>query len=178
VGSIDAILLVLLGVTFALIGYRIVRFMASLLFGGLLGIIGFQLVLSSLDSMIIAFIAGIALFFVGAVIGLVIFKVGLSLVGGYASASIIINLLPNIDVTVPSKYLSMALLALAIVMAVIIYVVLDHVIAIGLAIIGGLLVLVGLTYWLPLIVSAPVTLALTIAGAMYQVKRIEEKREK
>lgn len=174
---IDTILLVLLGAILALIGYRIVRLLASLLFGGLLGIVGFQLVLGSLGSITIAFVMGILLFFLGAIAGFIAFKIGLSLVGGYVLASMITDLLPTINITVPSKYSDIVLLVLLIVLAVIIYAILDHVIAIGLAVIGGLLVFVGLTYWLPIRISALIALALAIAGAVYQLKHIKEEYE-
>ncbi len=173
--TVDAALLALFGVILVMAGYRLVRFLASILFAGLLGLVGFQVTLSTLGSNIIAFIAGIILFIIGAVIGFLAFKTSLSIVGGYALSSIILRVIANYkDLNILVEYHEVVLLILTIVLAAILYMVLDHLLVIGLAIVGGVLVFLSLTYWLPIIIAVPLAIILVVVGSLYQLKHIKE----
>lgn len=174
--TIDAVLLALFGVILALAGYRLVRFLASILFAGFLGIIGFQVTLSTLGSSVIALIAGTILFIIGAIIGFLVFKASLSIIGGYVLSSIILRVTTNyMNLNVLVEYYGVVLLILTIVLAAILYVVLDHLLAIGLAIIGGILVFLSLIHWLPIIIATPLAIVLMVAGAHYQLKHKRSK---
>ena len=172
---VDAVLAVIIGIVLALIGYRVIRFMSSILFGALLGLAGFTLMQALVNSMVLSIIAAAILFILGLIVGFVVFKASLAIVGGYVLASIILATISSLGYNI-TFHQGILMFVLTIVFAAMLYVVIDYMLAVGSAIIGGLFVFLGLNYWLPPILSLPIAIALVIGGGVYQVKHLEERK--
>ncbi len=143
----------------------------------LFGVVGFSFVYGLLDSLVLGLLAGFISFVVGLVIGFVVFKLGISLVGGYILSSIFLGLSEELlGYRVSSESYWIVYFVLFIIFTVIVYVVVDKLIAVGTAVVGAILVMKGLSLWLPPAITIPLAIALAIAGSLYQWRE-QKKRE-
>lgn len=174
---VDALLLVLFGVVLCVWGFRVVRFFASLLVGGLFGVVGFGFVHDLLNSLVLGLVAGFISFVIGLVVGFVVFKLGISLVGGYVLSSIFLELSKELlGYSVSSDSYWIVYFMLFIIFTAIIYIIVDKLAAIGTAVVGAILVMKGLSLWLPPLITIPLAIILATAGSIYQWRE-QKKRE-
>ncbi len=174
---IDAVLLVVFGILLIFAGRTMLRILASLIFGGLLGLLGFGFIVSAGGGFILGFIIGVLLFILGLIIGFIVFKIGLSITAGYIIASLALTILVEKHLVSIQGYEKLALFVLTIVAAVIIYIVLDYILALGIAIVASTLVFQGLIYWFPKTFSVIIALIVLIAGTIYQWRKIRRERK-
>ena len=177
-GPVDAVLLVLFGILLIFAGRTMVRILASLIFGGFIGLLGFGFVISAGGGVILGFIIGILLFVLGLIIGFIVFKIGLSITAGYIIASLALAVLVEKHLVSIHGYEKLALFVLTVLAAVIVYIIFDYVLALGIAVVASTLVFQGLTYWFSRTVSLIIALIVLVVGAVYQWKKIRyERRE-
>ena len=176
-GPVDSALLIVLGILLIFAGRTAIRILASLIFGGFLGLLGFGMVVSAGGGLILGFIIGLLLFLLGLILGFIAFKVGLSLAAGYLLASTTFKILQEKHLLSMQGYEKLALIVLAIVAAVIIYVVLDYILALGIGIVASILVFHGMLYWFPRTISSFIALAILVAGTIYQWRKIKREEE-
>ncbi len=176
-GPVDSALLVILGVLLIFAGRVIIRILASLIFGGFLGLLGFGMVVSAGGGLILGFIVGLLLFLLGLILGFIVFKVGLSLAAGYLLALTVFKILQEKHLLSIQGYEKLALVVLVIVVAVIIYVILDYILALGIGIVASILVFHGMLYWFPRTVSSIIALVILVVGTIYQWRKIKHEEE-
>ncbi len=176
-GPVDSALLIILGVLLVFAGRTTIRILASLIFGGFLGLLSFGIVVSAGGGLILGFIVGILLFTIGLIIGFIIFKMGLSLTAGYLLASAVFKLLQERHLLNIQGYEKLALIVLAIVVAVIIYIILDYILALGIGVVASILVFQGMLYWFPRMISFVIALAVLVTGTIYQWRKIKREEE-
>ncbi len=177
-GPVDAVLLVLFGILLIFAGRTMVRILASLIFGGFIGLLGFGFVISAGGGVILGFIIGILLFVLGLIIGFIVFKIGLSITAGYIIASLALAVLVERNLVSISGYEKLALFVLTVLATVIVYIVFDYVLALGIAVVASTLVFQGLTYWFPWTISLVIALIVLVAGTVYQWKKIGRERSR
>ena len=175
-GPVDAALLVLFGILLIFAGRTMIRILASLIFGGFIGLLGFGFIVSAGGGIILGFIIGILLFILGLIIGFIVFKIGLSITAGYIIASLTLAVLLEKHLVSIQGYEKLALFVLTILAAVIVYIIFDYILALGIAIVASVLVLQGLTYWFPRTISLIIALIVLVAGTVYQWKKIRRER--
>ncbi len=176
-GPVDSALLIVLGILLIFAGRTAIRILASLIFGGFLGLLGFSIIVSVGGGLILGFIIGLLLFLLGLILGFIVFKIGLSLAAGYLLALTLFRVLEERHMLNVQGYENMALIVLTIVSAVIIYVVLDYILALGVSVVASVLVFYGMSYWFPRTISSIIALAILVVGTIYQWKKIKREEE-
>ncbi len=176
-GPIDSALIVLLGILLIFAGRTAIRILASLIFGGFLGLLGFGFIVSAGGGVILGFVIGILLFLLGLIVGFIVFKVGLAVASGYLLSAIILVILQEKHLVNIQGYEKLALFVLTIIVAVIIYIAIDYLLALGVSIVAAVLVFHGLLYWFSWTISAVIALIVLVVGTMYQWRRIRQEKE-
>lgn len=176
-GPVDSALLIILGVLLIFAGHAAMRILASLIFGGFLGLLGFSMVVSAGGGLILGFIIGLLLFLLGLIIGFIIFKIGLSLAAGYMLASIVFKILQEKHLLNVQGYEGLALIMIAIVATAAIYVILDYILALGIGVVSSILVFHGMSYWFSRIVSSITALIVLVVGTIYQWRKIRHEEK-
>jgi uncharacterized membrane protein (UPF0136 family) len=161
----DALLLAVLGVITAVWGYKLARLWVSLLSGITLGYVFYQYSSYELQAALTPLVLFVIGFIVGAMIGFVIFKLAISLVAGFAIAQLLISA----GIFVANET---ALIILTIVFAMILYAIVDKLLAFVFIIGGAALFFIGLlAVQLPMVIVAILTLLIIVLGIYKNIRR-------
>ena len=161
----DALLLAVLGVITAVWGYKLARLWVSLLSGIALGYVFYQYSSHELQVALTPLVLFVIGFIVGAMIGFVIFKLAISLVAGFAIAQLLISA----GIFVANET---ALIILTIVFAMILYAIVDKLLAFVFIIGGAALFFIGLlAVQLPMVIVAILTLLIIVLGIYKNIRR-------
>ena len=161
----DALLLAVLGVITAVWGYKLARLWVSLLSGIALGYVFYQYSSHELQAVLTPLVLFVIGFIVGAMIGFAIFRLAISLVAGFAIAQSLISA----GLFVANET---ALIVLTIVFAMILYAIVDKLLALVFIIGGAALFFIGLqAVQLPMIIVAILTLLIIVLGIYKNIRR-------
>ena len=161
-------MLVLAGVALVFAGIDAARIVAGFVLGVVLALILYAA--GSGFGLVVALLLGFLGFIIGLGMGLVVFRVAVSPVGGFLLAGILVGLLP-------ARHLDgLAVFVLGIVFAAVLYVVAEYVVAAAVVATGSIITYAGLTHWFPPGIAALAALALFLAGLAHNWSRIRARK--
>jgi len=159
------LLLAVLGFITAMWGYKLARLWASLLSGIALGYVFYQYSSYELQALLTPLVLFIIGFIAGAMIGFAIFKLAISLVAGFAVAQSLIS-------AGLFKANEISLIVLTILFAMILYAVVDKLLALVFVIGGAALLFIGLLLTpLPMIVTIILVFLAVVLGLYKNLKK-------
>ncbi len=162
-GAVTYSIAVVLGLVLCFWGVRAVRVMVGLVFGGFLGYLGMLAALGATGSLLLGVLVFLAFFVLGAMIGFFVFKAAVSLIFGYIAASTLLGIMGIGGVVLA--------LMLSLVIAAVVYVLVDYLLAAGLALTGSALIFKGfMGLGLGPTVSLLIALAAFAAGLYNQLR--------